>query len=60
VSDRSEQLRQRAVVLGLIRDDGPESAEELERSRDQGLLVGVTEDQICDQLEELMDACEEA
>ncbi len=58
MSDRLEQLRQRAVALGLIQDDGPESPEELERSRDINLSRGVTEEQLCDQLEELLDAHE--
>ncbi len=55
---RIERIRQRAVALGLIQDDGPLSAEELERDQERNLAIGVTEDELCDQLVELLDAHE--
>jgi hypothetical protein len=59
VNERSENLRQRAVVLGLIQDDGPLTPEEWEREYAKALRAGLTEDQLCDTLEELLD-CDEA
>lgn len=50
MNPRSEKLRQRAVDLGLIQDDGPMTELELERSRGE-----FSEDEICDTLEELLD-----
>ena len=58
MTPRLEALRQRAVALGLIQDDGPMTPEEI--ARDQAAnLRGLTEDQLCDELEALLDSAEE-
>lgn len=59
MNPRTERVRQRAVALELIQDDGPMTAEELERDQERNLSRGVTEDDLCDQLEELLDSHED-
>ncbi len=59
MSPRSEALRQRAVALGLIQDEGPLTLDEMQREADKLARVGLTEDDLCDELEGLLDAEED-
>jgi hypothetical protein len=56
---RSEKIRQRAVSLRLIRDDGPMTAEDWECDRAKNFSKGGSEDELVDMMEELLDCHEE-
>lgn len=54
MTSRTEKIRQRAVALGLIQDDGPVTAEAWALEQERNLALGITEDDLCDQMDELL------